>query len=190
MFYVFLNTNPDRAQISADSANTLQDLHMANITRLYNEGQLIAAGPFDGGGGHFIMLATDSISVSFLLQSDAAITANRFIIEIYPLTLIKGGICRPYEPFEMIEYSYARLDSDTSQPAPEPSLIGLFEKGLAGEDEILCVGWLGNHQSAFVLFNSSSEKAMDFLKKDPLFRKKHFTITPKKLWVGKGTYCD
>lgn len=190
MFYVFLNNKPDKEIISQDSINNLQELHLNNISRLYKAGKIIAAGPFEGGGGHFIMLDTDSLSVHSLLQTDPAIAAERFLIEIFPLKLIKGGVCRPYEPFEMLSYHFARLDADTSQTLPDKSLLEASNNYILSQEGISTFGWLGNYQSAFILFNTNSDDAHAILKKNPLIRKKHHSFQLKKLWVGKGTYCD
>ncbi len=62
LFFVFLNSNPDKAILDADKAEQLQSAHLKNIERLAIEGIMKAAGPFEGGGGMFI-LKTDCVKV-------------------------------------------------------------------------------------------------------------------------------
>ena len=58
--FVFLNSKLDKAKISEDSATVLQKLHRANISKMVKEKKMIVAGPFEGGGGIFI-LNTDNV---------------------------------------------------------------------------------------------------------------------------------
>ena len=55
-FFVFLNRNPNRVTLPEEEAKKLQEGHMNNINRLAEEGKLLAAGPFEDGGGIFIFL--------------------------------------------------------------------------------------------------------------------------------------
>ena len=52
--FVFLNKKADAVQLPKEEGDKLMAGHMANIERLAKEGKLIAAGPFEGGGGIFI----------------------------------------------------------------------------------------------------------------------------------------
>ena len=51
LFFVFLNSNPDREKLPDAEAEKLQAAHIANIDSLYETGDLVAAGPFSNGGG-------------------------------------------------------------------------------------------------------------------------------------------
>lgn len=74
---VFLNTNPNRETLPPEQVDSLQKGHMANIDRLWREGVLLAAGPFDGGGGIFIFQDFSAEHVDEILRSDPAISAGK-----------------------------------------------------------------------------------------------------------------
>ena len=57
LFFVFLNTNPNKAKLSTEQVESLQAAHLKNIEKLADEGKLFAAGPFDTGGGFFVIHA-------------------------------------------------------------------------------------------------------------------------------------
>src|SRR5690242_8643315 len=89
--FVFLNKKSNAAQLSKEAGEKLMEGHMANIKRLAAENKLVAAGPFDGGGGMFI-LNTPSVSVATeWVGTDPAVQAQRWDIEIYPYTPSVGS---------------------------------------------------------------------------------------------------
>lgn len=83
-WFVLLVKGPNRSQDSATAAN-IQKGHLANITRLYNEGKIKVAGPFGEEGdwqGIFIFDAASKEEVEKMLKSDPAIAAGRLNYEI------------------------------------------------------------------------------------------------------------
>lgn len=83
-WFVLLVKGPHRDQDSATAAQ-IQRGHLANITRLYNEGKIKVAGPFGEEGdwqGIFIFDAASREEVEKLLQSDPAIKAGRLNYQI------------------------------------------------------------------------------------------------------------
>ena len=85
-FMVFLTAGANRTQDSATAAK-MQEGHLANITRLFNEKKMILAGPFLDKGiykGIFIFDVATEDEVKQLLQTDPAINAGRLGYEIHP----------------------------------------------------------------------------------------------------------
>jgi len=85
-FMVFLKAGPNRSQDSVEAAK-IQEGHLNNITRLFNEKKLIIAGPFlDDGAfrGIFIFDVPTIEEVNKLLLTDPAIKAGRLDYEIHP----------------------------------------------------------------------------------------------------------
>ncbi len=83
-WFVLLVKGPNRSQDSATAAS-IQKGHLANITRLYNEGKIKVAGPFGEEGdwqGIFIFDAASKEEVEKMLKSDPAIAAGRLNYEI------------------------------------------------------------------------------------------------------------
>lgn len=85
-FFVMLKRGPNRSQDSTTAA-ALQAGHMANISRMYQDGKLAIAGPFGDDGewrGIFIIDAASIDEVKSLLAKDPAIEAGRLVYEIHP----------------------------------------------------------------------------------------------------------
>lgn len=85
-FFVMLTAGNNRTQDSLAAAR-IQEGHMANITRLYNDGKLKVAGPFGDDGkwvGIFIFDCTSKEEVENLLVTDPAIKSGRLAYEIHP----------------------------------------------------------------------------------------------------------
>lgn len=83
-WFVLLKAGANRNQDSVTAAR-LQEGHIANIDRLYNDGKIKVAGPFGEKGdwkGIFIFDAETKEEVEKLLQTDPAIAAGRLSYEI------------------------------------------------------------------------------------------------------------
>ena len=121
LYFVFLNTNPDRGALPESRIMELQQGHMANIQRLATQGDLLAAGPFAGGGGIFILKGGSVAGVGDTLESDPAIAAGRFKLEIFPMRVAGGRlISRPADyPFEMVQLSFLRYRDQAPISVPD-----------------------------------------------------------------------
>ena len=104
-WFVMLTKGNNRTHDSATAAK-IQEGHMANISRLYNEGKLKVAGPFGDEGewrGIFIFdpMAIGCASkeeVEQLLNTDPAIAAGRLAYEIQPWWTAAVGSFVPGKP--------------------------------------------------------------------------------------------
>ena len=82
----FLKSGPNRNQDSETAAG-LQQAHMANISRLAEEGKLILAGPFLDKGevrGIYIFNVESLEEAARLTETDPAIKAGRLVMELHP----------------------------------------------------------------------------------------------------------
>jgi uncharacterized protein len=90
-WFVMLTKGTNRSQDST-TAVKIQEGHMANITKLYNEGKLKVAGPFGDEGDWLGIFIFDSKAdgcktkedLEKLLTTDPAIAAGRLNYEIHP----------------------------------------------------------------------------------------------------------
>jgi len=85
-FMVFLTKGINRTQDSVTVAK-IQEGHLDNITRLFNEKKIVLAGPFLDNGtyrGIFIFDVATEEEVKLLLQTDPAIKTGRLGYEIHP----------------------------------------------------------------------------------------------------------
>lgn len=99
-WFVMLTKGVNRTHDSATAAK-IQQGHLANITRLYNEGKLKVAGPFGDDGawrGIFVFDCETKEEVEKLLESDPAIAAGRLAYEIHPWWTAPSGSFKPGIP--------------------------------------------------------------------------------------------
>jgi uncharacterized protein YciI len=138
----FLNSKPDADKVDKETTSKLMEGHMANINRLAKEGKLLAAGPFDGGGGLFIFNTTSIEEAESWINSDPAVRANRWNIELLSYTPRIGSICPVSEPYEMISYTFVRFNAIVEKftASSYPSLIrqhDAYVKEVVDRDDIV-----------------------------------------------------
>lgn len=86
LWFVMLTKGANRSQDSA-TAMRLQEGHMANITKMADEGKLLVAGPFledANWRGIFILKCESKEEAEQLIKQDPAIAAGRLAYEIHP----------------------------------------------------------------------------------------------------------
>jgi uncharacterized protein YciI len=99
-WFVMLTAGNNRSQDSA-TAQKIQDEHLANIGRLYNEGKLKVAGPFGDDGkwiGLFILDCANREEAEKLVKTDPAVAAGRLVYEIHPWYTMPTGSFEPGKP--------------------------------------------------------------------------------------------
>lgn len=92
-WFVMLTKGTNRNQDSV-TATKIQEGHLANITRLYNDGKIKVAGPFGDDGnwlGIFIFDCETKEEVEKLLKTDPAVSAGRLAFEIHPWWTMPSG---------------------------------------------------------------------------------------------------
>jgi uncharacterized protein YciI len=99
-WFVMLTAGNNRDQDSA-AAVGIQQGHMANIKRLYNEGKLKVAGPFGDEGkwiGLFIFDCETKEEVEKLVKTEPAVAAGRLNYENHPCWTAPMGSFTPGKP--------------------------------------------------------------------------------------------
>lgn len=99
-WFVMLTAGSNRNQDSAAAAK-IQEGHLANINKLYNDGKLKVAGPFGDEGkwiGLFIFDCETKEEVEKLLKTDPAIAAGRLNYEIHSWWTAPTGSFIPGKP--------------------------------------------------------------------------------------------
>lgn len=191
---VFLNTRADKVQLSDQEEEDLQKAHRTNINKLVGEGKILSAGPFDGGGGIFILSTGSLAEARVWLETDPAVQAGRWNIEMHPFILVKGKICNPFEPIEMVSYHFIRFTdqneianfktSSSSNTAADLSLIGrLHSRG-----SLLLACSFANSSGGVIIYRGEDKSA--WLNDDPLVSSGTLSIDTKQLWIAKGSFCE
>lgn len=184
--FVFLNSKPDKEEISAEEEAVLQNAHRENIGKLVDEGKLIAAGPFDGGGGIFILTTGQASVAQAWLESDPAIKANRWNIDLYPVQFLRGGACLAKEPYEMVNYDFARVSyiNDIANYKTNQDGADIWEK-LVDDEDILMVGIFPQRDGGVIVYKKREKTLLFGTNQD-----EQVSLVQKKLWVAKGSFCE
>jgi uncharacterized protein YciI len=84
---------PDAPKLDEEAAAALQDAHMSHLADLHEAGHLLAAGPLSDEKfrGLSILLA-DVEEARRLKESDPAVQAGRFSVEVMPWTVPAGAM--------------------------------------------------------------------------------------------------
>lgn len=193
-YFVFLNTNPNRTDIPKEQIQELQNKHLANIDSLYRIGKLVAAGPFEGGGGLFILVAPTIDSAKRILESDPAIAAKRFKIEVFPFEFNIGATCPMQEPFEMTDFYFIRYFKGIVD-LKEEKFAQLYQNHLdlyQDYTDSLILDGVFNKNAGFVqiIDMKKAEKIKQIIRQDSLVNQNYYYTELKKLWIAKGTFCD
>jgi len=195
LYFVFLNTNPEREVLSDEKAEAIQAAHMQNIDKLAEEGKLFAAGPFEGGGGMFILHAESLAEAKSFLQSDPAVQANRFATEVFPFQLAHGNMCGAKEPYEMVTYQMIRFTNIDKNGADEHKVthdtrIFMADVG-AKKKNIVAQGYFNDQADGILILNvETTKEAEKIFKKHPSVKSGKMTYEVKTLWIAKGTFCE
>jgi uncharacterized protein YciI len=93
---VLLVRPPDAPELSEEDAAALQDAHLANQSRLSEQGHLIAAGPFmeqdDERLRGLSVLRVDPETARELYSTDPAVKAGRLAVEVMTWLVPSGNV--------------------------------------------------------------------------------------------------
>lgn len=188
--FVFLNTKKDKQELAAEEVKKIMDGHLANIERLAKEGKLLVAGPFEGGGGIFILNTTSTDSATKWLSTDPGIKANRWNIEILPYQPRIGGVCTVGENYEMTAYSFIRFTMPVITGNKSEVLKrheAYVKETFLKTDKAVTEGVFGNTGGILVL---KGEVEKEIFENDPGVREAFIQFDIKKLWIAKGSFCE
>ena len=190
---VFLNKKPDADHIGKEATAKLMEGHMANINRLANEGKLLAAGPFDGGGGLFILNTSSLDEAESWVSTDPAVQARRWNLELLPYLPRIGSICPVSEPYEMVSYTFVRFNAIVEKftASDYPNLIArhdTFVKEHINPSDIVTEAIFGPNEGGVLIVKG--ELPSDAFSEDPGVQQGLVHVEIKKLYIAKGSFCE
>jgi uncharacterized protein YciI len=191
--FVFLNHKTDSEKLSKDQTDKIMKGHMDNINRLAKEGKLIAAGPFEGGGGIFVLNTKSVEEGSNWLSTDPGVQAKRWNIEVFPFTVRSGRICAAKEPYQMVTYNFVRFKAVvTKSTAPDyPEIFAKhdeFLKQIKATGNVLVEGIFGDHEGGIMIIRGDLQQAV--IEHDPGVQEGLFALDIRTLWIAKGAFCE
>jgi uncharacterized protein YciI len=186
--FVVRNSNPNKPEMTQGQVDSIMAGHMANIGRLAEEGKLLAAGPFHGGGGIFVLATESKDTARMWLSTDPGVRAQRWTIELLPYQPILGSICKVGEKFEMTSYTFLRLTMQGS--ADRTALRSAMDRlrALVPPDSVVTEGMFPQDGGSILAVRGEwSDSVFQVI---PEVRNGAATLVKKKLWIARGAFCE
>jgi uncharacterized protein YciI len=185
--FVFLNNKPDKEVLSKEKSDSIMQGHMNNIGRLAKEGKLLAAGPFEGGGGIFILNTTSVDEANQWLATDPGVQAKRWNIETLPFTIRFGSVCPVGEKYEMVFYQFVRYSPFVIAPE-RLKQHNEYLKGLIKDGLVISEGTFDDKGNGVLLLKADATK--EHVEADLPIRDGLLRFEMKKLYIAKGSFCE
>lgn len=190
---VFLNKKAESEKLDAQTARKLMEGHMANIRRLAGEGKLLAAGPFDGGGGLFIFNTASMEEAEEWVSTDPAVQAKRWNVEILPYTPRIGSVCPVSDSIEMVSYTFVRFNAvvDKFTAGNYPNIIRqheAFVKQATTPDQIVTEAIFGPNEGGILVLRG--ELPADAFMNDPGVQQGLLDVQIRKLYITRTSFCE
>lgn len=191
--FVFLHKKTDAPKLEKEESDRIMSGHMANIEKMAKEGKLLAAGPFDGGGGIFIFNTGSPADVTEWIKPDPGIQAKRWNVEMLPYEPKIGGVCPVSEPYEMTMYTFIHFKpkvfkfnvQEAGQTVDEHTK---FVKELAKGGNVVTHGLFGSIDGAILVMTGDVQQ--EAILADPAVKGALFEPEFKKLYIAKGSFCE
>ncbi len=190
---VFLNKKENKDTLSQQQLDKIMEGHHATRERLWKEGKLLAAGPFDGGGGIYIMNSTDADEVRSWIAPDPGIQAQRWNVEILPYFPRYGGVCVVGEDYTMTGYHFVRFTPDPMKynASRYPAIMQRHDdylKDLQKTGNVVTEASFGVNEGGILVMRGDVDRAV--FGSDPGVQEGLIFFDLKKLWIAKGSFCE
>lgn len=190
---VFLTKSKDH--ILVEDSHEIENEHLRTISRLADQGFLVNAGPFEGGGEILLLNTKSREETELLLSNDPAIREGFFTTEILGWTLRYGGICDPQVPYEMTTYSFVRY-TPASQIASYKTNVDLDMKAghlkyiekLMLTGKVVVEGFFAGNDGGIIIYQK--DQLDELISQDPAILEGYMKIETKTIWLNKGSFCE
>lgn len=191
--FVFLHKRTDAPSISKEETDKIMEGHMANIKKMAKEGKLLAAGPFDGGGGLFIFKSSSPKEVEEWMSPDPGVKAKRWNIEMLPYEPKIGGVCAVGEKFEMTTYTFIHFKSkvykfNVQEASDTIEEHDKFIRSLAKGGNVVTSASFGGTDGGILVMRGDVQE--EVILEDPAVKGALFEPEFKKLYIAKGSFCE
>jgi uncharacterized protein YciI len=191
--FVFLHKRTDKPELPKEQLDKIMQGHLANIKKMTKEGKLLAAGPFEGGGGIFIFNSSSKEDVIEWMKADPGIQINRWKVEMVLYTPRFGSVCSVKEPNEMTMYSFVHYIPNIAkfniQEAPE-----IFNRHddylneIKKTGNVIAEGIFGDSEGGILVMKGKVQA--EVFENDPAVREGLLEISLKELYIAKGAFCE
>lgn len=190
---VFLHQRSASERQNEGQADSIIKSHRENLQRLTREGKLIVSGGFEGGGGILIFGTTSQKEVDQWLNTDPAIRAGYWHVEILPFTPRVGSVCRAEAAENKVAYSFVRYDVIVSKftASTFPQILKKHDdyvRQLAKTGNVVAEGEFPGQDSMILIMQGEVDRSV--FESDPGVQEGLLEFDIQKLWVAKGSFCE
>lgn len=191
--FVFLHHRTDLTPLPKEESDKLMEGHMANIQKMAKEGNLLAAGPLEGGGGIFIFRPSTRQEVEEWISPDPGIQAKRWNVEMLTYEPLVGGVCVAKPPYEMTLYTFIQFKPKIYKFNVEGAGETVvkhekFIKQLSTAGNVIAYGSFGGEDGGVLVMKGDVQQ--DAILQDPAVTAALFDPEFKKLYIAKGAFCE
>jgi uncharacterized protein YciI len=191
--FVFLHKRTDLPEMPKADVDKIMEGHMANINRLAKESKLLVAGPFEGGGGIFVLNTGSTEEAKQWLATDPGVKAERWGMEYLPVTFRAGGACAVGEAYEMTSYHFVRYGLTLTKFNVQQASQTLLKheqhmKALAATGNVVAEASFGAAEGSMLIMKG--ELDIRVVEASPAVQEQLYEIDIKTLWVAKGSFCE
>lgn len=191
--FVFLHKKSDNEKLPEAEVKKIMDGHMANMERLAKENKLLVAGPFDGGGGLFILNTQSAVEAQEWLSTDPGIQANRWNVEMLSYKPRYGGVCPVGENYQMTYYTFVRFTpiADKTTVTGFPELVSQHDKfllSMISKGAVVTEAIFGERDGGILITKDDITKVA--FNEDPGVQQGLIAVDIKKLYIAKGSFCE
>lgn len=192
-YFLFLNSNPSKPELSKSAVDSLQKAHIDNIGRLARENKLLVAGPFEGGGGLFILNTSEFHEAQNWILTDPAIQAGRYLLELMPYKPRINIPCLASEDSPMSMFTFVRYEPYLTKFNVQQS-AQLFQahdehlKKVIKDHDVITEGiFVPNDGGILILKGDLNE---ELIMQDPAVLDGILYPEIKKLYMAEGSFCE
>jgi uncharacterized protein YciI len=190
---VFLNPNAEAETISKAENDKIMAGHGENRERLAKEKKLLAAGPFVGGGGVYIMNTPSVDEARNWISNDPGVKAKRWTLEIFPYRPRFGGICPVGEKYTMTEYAFIRFDAIVSKATAQdyPEILRQHDeylKKLIATGNVVTEAVFSERDGGILILKGDLQR--EVIESDPAVLQGLIQFQLKKFYTARGSFCE
>ena len=191
-FFLFLNENPDKPDLHRQKVDSIQRAHLENMSNLAREGKLLVAGPFEGGGGIFILDTKIYAEAEEWVMSDPAVQAGRFRLELLPWKNNVGRPCLADSDAEMVKYTFIRYVPHLTKFNIQQSPLLFKEhddymKKVRQAHEVIAQGLFVPNDGGVLILKGEADK--NLIMKDPTVMEGMLYPEFREIWLAQGSFC-
>jgi uncharacterized protein YciI len=180
-FFVLLKRPPAAPQVSKETGDRIQQEHMANIRKMYDEHKLVIAGPFTDDSalrGIFVLHAESSAQAQEWANSDPAVQAGHLVAEVHgPWMIDPGAIHRAEDSNDMEQYTLVLMKRGQKWNPGGPGFMTVMKQHPAFVQQMMEQGKMAiagpfplsdaGDIRGIVIFRTGAEETAKLVQEDP-----------------------